>query len=118
MEKPTSGMKNVLRIGNGVCSGIFGELRRRHKIKLVSQVPGVRESLIAILKTSSTTLSSFPSHRLHLILWRSDAELNVLLIFIPLSVRVYTFMWWITGSNRLEVDLLLHQTQQYHGFRL
>ncbi|KAF8273268.1 calcium/proton exchanger, partial [Lactarius quietus] len=39
-------------------------LRRRHKVKSISDVPGVRESIVAILKTS----------------W-----LNVLLIFIPLS---------------------------------
>ncbi|KAH8994976.1 calcium/proton exchanger [Lactarius akahatsu] len=45
-------------------SGIVKELRRRHRIKKLDGVPGVRKSILAILKTS----------------W-----LNVLLIFIPLS---------------------------------
>ncbi|KAH9003009.1 calcium/proton exchanger [Lactarius hatsudake] len=45
-------------------SGIIKELRRRHGIKKLDGVPGVRKSILAILKTS----------------W-----LNVLLIFIPLS---------------------------------
>ncbi|KAI9439938.1 calcium/proton exchanger [Lactarius indigo] len=45
-------------------AGKFKELRRRHKLKKLNGVPGIRQSILAILKTS----------------W-----LNVLLIFIPLS---------------------------------
>ncbi|KAH9063878.1 calcium/proton exchanger [Lactarius vividus] len=45
-------------------SGIIQEFRRRHRMKKLDGVPGVRKSILAILKTS----------------W-----LNVLLIFIPLS---------------------------------
>lgn len=45
-------------------SGMIQELRRRHKPKELREVPGVRQSILAILKTS----------------W-----LNLLLIFIPLS---------------------------------
>ena len=33
-------------------SGIFGELRRRHRVKQLKGVPGIRESILAILKTS------------------------------------------------------------------
>ncbi|KAH9068439.1 calcium/proton exchanger [Lactarius deliciosus] len=52
-------------------SGIIKELRRRHGIKKLDGVPGVRKSILAILKTS----------------W-----LNVLLIFIPLSVMDFHFI--------------------------
>jgi len=45
-------------------SGIIQELRRRHRVKPISDVPGVRQSILAILKRS----------------W-----LNVMLIFLPLS---------------------------------
>ena len=39
-------------------SGIVGELRRRHRMKPISDAPSVRQSIIAILKTSCKTFSS------------------------------------------------------------
>ncbi|KAI9461600.1 calcium/proton exchanger [Lactarius psammicola] len=64
MEQTNSEEKSTEAKWKWSLYGIIQELRRRHKVKQLSGVPGVRQSILAILKTS----------------W-----LNVLLIFIPLS---------------------------------
>ncbi|KAH9014308.1 calcium/proton exchanger [Lactarius pseudohatsudake] len=64
LEQTTSEEKVIKVKWKKSPSGIIKELRQRHRIKKLDGVPGVRKSILAILKTS----------------W-----LNVLLIFIPLS---------------------------------
>ena len=39
-------------------SGIIKELRRRHQVKRISDAPGIRQSILAILKTSCETFTS------------------------------------------------------------
>ena len=88
IEKPTSDEEETSAKWKWSFSGITQELRRRHGLRKVSGVPGVRQSILAILKTSCETfLCQLLSPRL--IVWWSDPGLNALLIFIPLSVRIF-----------------------------
>lgn len=85
-EKPPSESKPKLK---WTFSGIIEHLRERHRVKQLEGVPGIRESILAILKTSCKSFTScrrLASPLCLMVLW-SAPGLNVLLIFIPLSVR-------------------------------
>jgi hypothetical protein len=81
--------RKVLKVPLCQWKRIISDLRNRHKRpKLPSGVPSIRHSIPAIIKASRelpprSFALALPTHR------RSYLALNVLLIFIPLSVRVF-----------------------------
>ena len=60
IEKPTNEGEETPTNWKWSFYGIFQELRRRHRLKKVDGVPGVRQSTLAILKTSCKTFTTCP----------------------------------------------------------
>jgi hypothetical protein len=91
MDQPSTEQKsNVRGTRRWNILASFKELWRQHRReKPLGKAPGVRQSIITIFKTSCEqhppAVTLFPPSDLF------ELGLNVLLIFIPLSVRVFVF---------------------------
>ena len=94
----------------------LGDLHKRERP--LGEPPSVGQSILAIIRTSCEPLILWHLH-LHLTLRWSDLGLNVLLIFIPLSVSVLERRSCsIVPLITLLVDIPLRQARQYPDIRL
>jgi hypothetical protein len=101
-------------------SGIIKELRRRHKVKRISDAPGVRQSILAILKTSCETFTSCRRRALPLsnrLAVRSRVK-RATYLYTAFCARSLPSSGGSWALITLVVDFPLSQTQQYPDFRL